>query len=146
MRSSTSGAGRPTTGWAPALAEATLGRISGFDVVPSNGIEPHEAFAYHRSAFIASTRAPGKPDGATFGEAVSSNGVAMRLIKDYDYANTTDRCLVNTWLGTAVVYDPVDPTNKDSERILKRAVKITTESDESSSSASASSSSSSSSS
>ena len=108
-----------------AFSDAVIGRTYGFTVVGSNGLDPDEAYCYHKSAFIAATRAPRKPDGATFGQGVSFQGLAMRWLKDYDYANTTDRSLVNTWLGTAVVTDPDDPADDESTRSLIRAVKIT---------------------
>jgi hypothetical protein len=43
---------------------------------------------------------------------------------DYDYTNTTDRSLVNTWAGTASVTDPITPSDPDSLSSLRRAVKI----------------------
>lgn len=107
-----------------AFSEAIVGRVAGFTALQSNGLDENESYAYHKSAYIAATRAPRKPDGATFGQGVSFQGLAMRWIKDYDYLNTTDRSLVNTWLGTAVVTDPVNPADSGSARILKRAVKI----------------------
>lgn len=107
-----------------ALTEATIGRMAGFTVVGTSAINPDKAYAYHRSAFIAATRAPRVPEGATFGEAVAFGGVAMRWLKDYDYANTTDRSLVNTYAGFATVEDADDPTDPASTTSLKRAVEL----------------------
>jgi hypothetical protein len=107
-----------------ALAEATIGRIGGFQVVATNAIDPDEAYAYHRTAFVLGTRAPRVPEGVTAGASVSYQGTSARWIMDYDYANTTDRSLVNTWVGTAAVTDPDDPTDTGSDRSLIRAVKI----------------------
>lgn len=112
-----------------AFSEATVGKTYGFTIVGSDAVDPNEAFAYHKTAFIAATRAPRKPDGAAFGQGVSEDGIAMRWIKDYDYRNTTDRSLVNTWFGGAVVLDPDDPEDDESTRSLVRAVKITTDAD-----------------
>lgn len=122
-----------------ALREAAIGRIAGFTVVPSNGIPADEAYAYHRTAFVLAARAPRVPQGVSFGTsqslgraeaqqmgaAASFGGVGVRWIMDYDYTNTTDRSLTNTWTGTAPVEDPVDPANPASLFVMNRAVKFT---------------------
>jgi hypothetical protein len=121
-----------------ALREAAIGRIAGFTVVPSNGIPADEAYAYHRTAFVLAARAPRVPQGASFaatrglgsaeaqqmGAAASFGGVSVRWLMDYDYTNTTDRSLVNTWTGTAAVVDPITPTNPASLSQLERAIKF----------------------
>jgi hypothetical protein len=58
------------------------------------------------------------------GAAAGFGGVSVRWIMDYDYANTTDRSLVNTWVGTAPVEDPTTPSDPDSATEMMRAVKI----------------------
>jgi hypothetical protein len=118
-----------------ALREGTIGRIGGFNVVPSSALEEGQAFAYHRTAFVLGARAPRVPQGVNMGttrglsEAQgatgSFDGISVRWIMDYDYTNTTDRSLVNTWAGTATVTDPDDPTDAESTKSLMRAVKIT---------------------
>lgn len=112
-----------------AFSEAIVGRVAGFTVLQANAIDEDASYAYHKTAFIAATRAPRKPDGAAFGQGVSLNGIAMRWIKDYDYLATTDRSLVNTWIGTASVLDP-DPATPtvEGDRFLQRAIEITIES------------------
>lgn len=119
-----------------ALQEASLGRIAGFTVISSTGIPDTDAYAYHRTAFVLATKAPRVPQGAAFattrslGEAQGMgaqsgiNGVNVRWLMDYDYTNTTDRSLVDTYTGTAVVEDPEDPQDADSDMILTRAVRI----------------------
>jgi hypothetical protein len=119
-----------------ALREATLGRIAGFTVVQSNGIPDTDAYAYHRSAFILATKAPAVPRGAAFAQGISLSqgeqmgaqsgldGINARWLMDYDYTNTTDRSLVDTYIGTAVVTDPEDVADPDSDMILERAVRI----------------------
>lgn len=107
-----------------AFADAALGRIAGFTVVGTSAIDPNSAYAYHRSAFILATRAPKVPDGVSMGQGISGEGLAMRWIKDYDYANTTDRSLVNTWVGTKVVEDSEDPTDPTPTTALVRAVQL----------------------
>jgi hypothetical protein len=119
---------------ADALSESIIGRIAGFNVVPSSEIDEDAAFAYHRTAFVLATRAPKVPQGATFAQnrALGGNGgapsfvdgVSCRWLMDYDYTNTTDRSLVNTWVGTAAVKDPVAPSNPSSTFAMQRAVKI----------------------
>lgn len=119
--------GGPAT---PALQEATIGRIAGFTVITSTGIPDTDAYAYHRSAFVLASVAPAIPRGAAFAQAAPSGaqagsmGINARWLMDYDYTNTTDRSLVDTYTGTAVVTDPEDPTDPDSDMILTRAVRI----------------------
>lgn len=118
-----------------ALRERSIGRIAEFNVVPSMGIDDDDAYAYHRTAFVLATRAPLVPRGATFGQVSAAgaragsagfyDGLSVRWLMDYDYTNTTDRSLVNLWIGTAPVLDPVDFTNPNSALELRRAVKIT---------------------
>ena len=119
-----------------ALREAVIGRIAGFNVLPSNAIAEDEAYAYHRTAFVLAARAPRVPQGVNMGTmrglseaeqmgaAESFGGFSVRWIMDYDYTNTTDRSLVNTWVGTATVEDPDDPSDPNSTLSLMRAVKI----------------------
>lgn len=119
---------------ADALRESTIGRIAGFDVVVSSAIDPESAYAYHRTAFVLATRAPAVPAGAAFAQVRGVgqpggamgywDGVSVRWLRDYDYTNTTDRSLVNTWVGTASVEDVVSPTNPASATAMYRAVAI----------------------
>ena len=114
----------PATAGKDALEDASIGRMAGFTVVGSNGIATDKAYAYHRSAFILATRAPKVPDGVAMGQGISAGGIAARWIKDYDYTNTTDRSLVNTWVGTKAVEDPDDPTSPSSALSMVRAVEL----------------------
>ena len=117
-----------------ALRESRIGRIAGFDVVVSSAIDEDAAYAYHQTAFVLATRAPAIPSGAAFaqvrgvgqpGGAVGYwGGISVRWLRDYDYTNTTDRSLVNTWVGTATVEDPATPSNPASAMELMRAVAI----------------------
>lgn len=116
------------------LTERRLGRIGEFDVVYSPTIDEDAAYAYHRTAFVLATRAPLVPRGASAGVIRAAGGAAgspgyydglsVRWLSDYDYTNTTDRSLVNTWVGTATVLDPDTPSNPASTKSMKRAVKI----------------------
>ncbi len=117
-----------------ALAGATLGNIAGFDVVLSTEIDVDSAYAYHRTAFVLATRAPVVPRGASMAQVRNAavgmgasqfyNGLSVRWLMDYDYTNTTDRSLVNAWVGTEQVNDPDDSQDPDSTFSMKRAVKI----------------------
>lgn len=103
-----------------ALREATVGRLAGFEIVSSSAIPATEAFAFVPSAFIAATRAPAIPQGATFGSSQAYNGLSLRWIKDYDAAKLRDRSIVNLYAGFSVVQDPISTSSKK----LLRAVKI----------------------
>lgn len=116
------------------LRERIIGRIAGFNVVYSPSIGSNDAYAYHRSAFVLATRAPVVPAGVAFAEVRGIGspggsvgtyaGLAVRWLRDYDYTNTTDRSLVNTWVGTATVEDAVDTTDPNSATKLYRAIGI----------------------
>jgi hypothetical protein len=107
-----------------AFSESVLGRVAGFTVVQSNAVAEDAAYAYHRSAFVAAVMPPANPDGATMSKAISYGGIGMRWLKDYNYLTTTDRSLVDSWVGTAVVEDNLEPDESGSEQTLLRAVKI----------------------
>ena len=117
-----------------AISERRIGRIAEFDVVSSTALEADEAYAYHKTAFVLATRAPKVPQGATMGQTRTIgeaggatgfwSGVSVRWLMDYDYTNTTDRSLVDAYVGTAAVTDPITPSNPASLSELKRAVKI----------------------
>ena len=118
------------------LQRATLPTIAGFTPVVSNGIPATDAYFYHRTAFVLAARAPRVPQGASMavqrslseaeqlGGTSGLNGIGVRWLMDYDYSNTTDRSLVNTWVGTAEVVDPDDPSDANSASSLVRAVRV----------------------
>lgn len=88
-----------------ALREASIGRIAGFNVSVSNAIGPNYGYVFHKSAYVLSTRAPVVPDGATWGASQSFNGLAMRVLRDYDFVNVRDRLLADVYIGTNTVSD-----------------------------------------
>lgn len=118
-----------------ALNEATVSQnFGGFRVVQSNALPPDEAFAFHRTAFVLSSKAPAVPEGASWGASQSFGGFALRVIKDYDPLYVRDRCIGNCWIGSSAVLDdgdinddgqfvPEDGSGSGSP-ILVRAVKL----------------------
>lgn len=98
-----------------AFTDATIGRIAGFTVVTSNALDANEAYAFHRSAYVLSTRAPRVPQGAKQGSAQSYQGLACTWTQDYDPDYLRDRSVVRAFAGTAAIED---------EGELIRAVKL----------------------
>ena len=98
------------TGDAPnsALRDATIGSVAGLNVVVSDALPHQDAFLFHPTAFIMATRPPAAPRGASFTSAATANGLAIRWLMDYDFSATTDRSLVDTFVGYQSVVDPVD--------------------------------------
>jgi hypothetical protein len=86
-----------------ALRDGTLGRILGFTVVTSNAIDPDIGYAFHATAIAFGNVAPVVPDGASFGASESSDGLAMRWIRDYDPNYLRDRSVVSSFAGAASV-------------------------------------------
>lgn len=99
-----------STGDSPnsALRQAMIGDVAGLQVVVSDALPHGEAYMFHPTAFIMATRPPAAPRGATFTAAASAAGLAARWLMDYDYSSTTDRSLVDTFVGYQSVVDPVD--------------------------------------
>lgn len=93
-----------------ALQAARLPDLYGFDVFVCNDIPFGDAYVFHPSAFIMASRAPLAPlSGADRTGAVSAEGgFALRWIMDYDPTNTSDRSLVDTFVGYKAFEDPVD--------------------------------------
>jgi hypothetical protein len=118
-----------------ALTDATLAtNFGGFQVVQSNALAPDEAYAFHKTAFVLSSKAPVVPDGASWGASQSAGGFAIRVIKDYDPLYLKDRCIGSCWIGSEAVYDDGDLNNDgqfvpedgsgSGSPILVRAVKL----------------------
>lgn len=114
-----------------ALRDASIGRIAGFTAVSVPGLDPAVAIAAHRTAFVLSMQAPLVPDGASWGASASANGMALRVLKDYDVSTVTDRLLTDVFVGTATVKDHgalnengVFTPDADETAILVRAVKL----------------------
>lgn len=99
-----------STGDSPnsALRDASIGQVAGLNVVVSDALKHGDAYLFHPTAFIMATRPPAAPRGANFTSAASAAGLAIRWLMDYDYSATTDRSLVDTFVGYQAVSDPVD--------------------------------------
>ena len=89
-----------------ALREAVIGKIAGFTIVVSNALDDDEGYVFHKTAYTMVTRAPAVPDGASFGKSQAFNGLAMRWLRDYDFTSTTDRSLVDAYVGYGHVVEP----------------------------------------
>jgi hypothetical protein len=138
------------SGTTDTLREGEIGRVAGFTVVTSNSIASDEAYAFHKTAYVMSSRAPVVPAGAPWGATQSFQGFALRNVRVFDPDEVEDRLVTDAWVGCNVVKDhghydgdpdlggkfiPVtDPENpaeghtdawkNDTERLV-RAVKIT---------------------
>jgi transglutaminase/protease-like cytokinesis protein 3 len=77
-------------------------------VIVSDALAHGDAYMFHPTAFIMATRPPAAPRGANFTSSASAAGLAIRWLMDYDYSATTDRSLVDTFVGYQAVVDPVD--------------------------------------
>jgi hypothetical protein len=90
------------------LQTATFGRIAQHDVVVVDTIPAGDAYLYHPTAFVMVTRAPGKPmlSPVAVSTVGSENGVQLRWMGDYDSSVTTERSIVDTWVGYKAVSDP----------------------------------------
>ena len=110
---------------ADALRDATIGRIAGFQIVQSNALAEDEAYAFHRTAIAFGAFAPAIPAGAADGSQVSSEGIGMRYLRDYNPTNSTgpvDRSLVDVFAGAASVEE--DSPESGEDFVNKRLVKI----------------------
>ncbi len=95
------------SGTTDALREASIGRLYGFTIVVSDVIEPDEMIALHPTAFKLAMIAPNAPAGAAFASSQSSDGVAMRYIRDYNSDKAMDRSFLSVYVGISPVLDPL---------------------------------------
>jgi hypothetical protein len=109
------------SGGESALRDAILGRIYGFTVVESNGLDADEAVAYHSSGFVFASKKPADPRGANETAAISQDGINIRQIFQYDPDVLSDASVLSTFAGASVVDEGEDSSSND---IISRAVKI----------------------
>lgn len=86
-----------------ALREGQVGRVQGFQVVESTRFGGYQIAAYSSDAITLAVRAPIVPLGASFGASESSNGFALRYVRDYDPTVMKDRSVVSTFAGVAAM-------------------------------------------
>lgn len=122
-----------------ALAEARIPALGGFaQVYKSPVLPPDVGYAFHRTAYAASSKVPVVPDGVPWGTSMSSNGFAMRAIQTFDgSADAWVNVLgFDSFVGTNVVRDhgafdsdgkwvpAEDPQEDGSDLLFIRAVEI----------------------
>ncbi|MDH6705400.1 hypothetical protein P3T27_002110 [Kitasatospora sp. MAA19] len=90
-----------------ALRRATIGRIYGFDIVIHNSFGL-EAYLFHKSAMLLVSACPAIPLGAVNGAIQNVNGIATRMLLDYDYARKADTIGLDTMYGLATVKEDPD--------------------------------------
>lgn len=59
---------------------------------------------FHKNAFALVTVPLNMPDGVAFKARESNNGLSIRVIKDYDFTNDTDRIRLDILYGTKAIY------------------------------------------
>ncbi|HET7664599.1 MAG TPA: P22 phage major capsid protein family protein [Mycobacterium sp.] len=103
-----------------ALRNAIVGRIFGFTVVESAGLEAGSAVAYHRSGFAFANRVPVQPRGANDSSTASAGGIGLRHIFQYVPDKLSDASVVSTFAGAAAVYEDGTGSNgTDNKRWIK---------------------------
>ncbi|MEV0470723.1 hypothetical protein [Streptomyces prunicolor] len=85
-----------------ALRRATVGRIYGFDIVIHNSFDL-EMYLFHKSAMLLASACPALPMGAVTGSIQNVNGIATRLLVDYNYNQKSDTIGLDTMYGLATV-------------------------------------------
>lgn len=88
-----------------AMRDASIGRVAGFNVVTSPALNPDEAYAFHKTAYVMSQRAPKVPDGAAWGKSQSFAGMALRMVQVLDPDTIEDILAADAWVGSNVVTD-----------------------------------------
>ncbi|MFD8018926.1 hypothetical protein ACFV6G_00615 [Streptomyces lavendulae] len=90
-----------------ALRRATIGRIYGFDIVVHNSFGL-ELYLFHKSAMLIASACPALPMGAVTGSVQDVNGIATRMLVDYDYNRKVDTIGLDTMYGMATVKEDPD--------------------------------------
>lgn len=90
-----------------ALRRAVIGRIYGFDIVIHNSFGL-EMYLFHKSALLLVSAVPAIPMGAVNGSIQNINGIATRMLIDYDYGKKADTIGLDTMYGLATVKEDPD--------------------------------------
>ncbi|WP_158678771.1 hypothetical protein [Streptomyces sp. Tu6071] len=85
-----------------ALRRAIVGRIYGFDIVIHNSFGL-EMYLFHKSALLIASVCPAIPMGAVTGSLQDINGIATRMLVDYDYGKKADTIGLDTMYGFATI-------------------------------------------
>jgi hypothetical protein len=101
-----------------ALRDAVIGRIYGFTVVESPGLDNDTACAYHSSGFVFATKKPADPRGATETAAITSGGINIRQIFQYDPDVLSDASVLSTFAGASEVLED-GSGGSDAKRFYK---------------------------
>ncbi|QCX75707.1 P22 coat protein - gene protein 5 [Streptomyces sp. YIM 121038] len=90
-----------------ALRRATVGTIYTFSIVPHNSFGL-EMYVFHKSAMLLASACPAIPMGAVTGSTQNINGIATRMLIDYDYGKKSDTVGLDTMYGLATVKEDPD--------------------------------------
>lgn len=91
-----------------ALRMASVMNIAGLNVIRSNALATDEAYLFHRTAFILTNAGPVKPASVQNGASMALQGLAARWFTDYSFSTLSDRSLLDTYVGHAIVTEPDD--------------------------------------
>jgi hypothetical protein len=73
-------------------------------VLGTGGVAYPQNMGFHKNAFALVTVPLDMPDGVAFKARESYNGLSMRVIKDYDFTNDTDRIRLDILYGVKAIY------------------------------------------
>ncbi|MEV3860718.1 hypothetical protein AB0J38_41215 [Streptomyces sp. NPDC050095] len=90
-----------------ALRRATVGTLYTFNIVPHNSFGM-EMYVFHKSAMLLASACPALPMGAVTGSVQGVNGIATRMLVDYDYGKKMDTIGLDTMYGLATVKEDPD--------------------------------------
>jgi hypothetical protein len=102
-------------GAASALADASIGRLYGFNVVESGALTAGSAVAYHQSGIVFVTKAPAIPRGAPSAAGVAASGLALRQVFGFDSSTLSDASIISTFAGAALVTETGDEESGEPE-------------------------------
>ena len=120
-----------------AFRNAMIGRVYGFPVFTVPGLDPDEAYAFHRTAYVLNGPAPIVPRGAPWGATMSWEGFAIRVLQVLHTDDPVDQFHADVFTGTNIVADygeidedgkfvpSADPDLDHDDPIFVRAVKLT---------------------
>ncbi|MFF4402448.1 hypothetical protein [Streptomyces sp. NPDC001480] len=90
-----------------ALRRAVVSRIYGFDIGIHNSFGL-EMYLFHQSAMLLVSACPAIPMGAVNGSTQNINGIATRMLIDYDFGKKADTIGLDTMYGLATVKEDPD--------------------------------------